>query len=320
MKTQVIFMYSGQGSQFYNMGIELYQSNDLYRSTICKMDEIFQDKLGYSIVSEIYCTDKNYGNPFHNIAFSHGAIFMVEYALTSVLKNYGVEPDYVAGCSLGEFSALLAADVISYEQAVELIIFQVKLLLSQPLEPGGMSAVLEDISLFEELKKNFSLELAAYNYDTHFVVSGLKEDLNRMHLYLMQKKIIAQSLPVDFAFHSSHIKPAESVYKEYVKGIGLREAKIPVISGIDGSLRTSFDTEYLWNIIREPMDFTKTAGTMVNTGANMFIDTGTSGTMAGFMKKNLPDFLQGKVFSVLTPFCRDIDNINQIITKYVGGK
>ncbi len=103
MNEPLVFMFSGQGSQYYHMGKELFKENTVFRQSMLEMDAIAARRIGTSIVEEIYHPGKRVSDPFDSILFSHPAIFMIEYSLYKVLEDRGIYPDYVLGSSLGEF-------------------------------------------------------------------------------------------------------------------------------------------------------------------------------------------------------------------------
>lgn len=313
MKNTVIFMYSGQGSQFYNMGYNLFRSNEVFHQELVDLDELFYEKLGYSVLKKLYDQSKGYRHLFHDIAFSHCAIFMVEYGVTRLLKNKGINPDGVWGCSLGEFVALTAAGVLSLEDTIDVITYQTKSLKKQEKKESCMVAVLDHVSLFPKMKEVGEVELAAVNCEDHFVISGMPEEIIKVNTYLKEHKIFSQKLPVNFPFHSSKMDEMKSSYQDSFAHIKLKQPEILMISGINGLLLTEVEPEYLWNIIRQPVNVMKASDTISKLGRITYIDAGTSGTMAGFMKKNLVKEKEKDVHMIITPFGNDMNNLENLM-------
>lgn len=90
MNEPLVFMFSGQGSQYYHMGKELFKENIVFRQSMHEMDAMAARRIGTSIVEEIYHPAKRVSDPFDSILFSHPAIFMVEYSLYKVLEDRGI--------------------------------------------------------------------------------------------------------------------------------------------------------------------------------------------------------------------------------------
>ncbi|MEL7145697.1 MAG: acyltransferase domain-containing protein, partial [Bacteroidota bacterium] len=102
MKT--VFMFSGQGSQYYHMGSKLYDANPVFRREMDRLDAIVKAESGRSVVAELYNEQHKFSVPFLSLPLTHPAIFMVEYAMFKTLESEGITPDYVLGSSLGEFA------------------------------------------------------------------------------------------------------------------------------------------------------------------------------------------------------------------------
>lgn len=103
MNQPIVFMFSGQGSQYYQMGKELFAHNAAFRQKMLDLDDFAVSRFGYSVLKEMYHTGNRLSDPFDRLLFSHPAIFMAEYALAYALEQRGIRPDYVIGASLGEY-------------------------------------------------------------------------------------------------------------------------------------------------------------------------------------------------------------------------
>jgi len=171
MKKPIIFMFSGQGSQYYRMGEELFNSNPIFRRWIIKLDSIGAEMIGQSVLKELY-GNKRKSDVFNRTLLTHPAIFMIECALTRTLQEIGIEPDCVIGTSLGEFVSAAVAGVMDVEEILECVITQAQM-LERYCQRGGMLAVIHDVNLYGETQEIYeNSELAAVNYCSHFVVSG----------------------------------------------------------------------------------------------------------------------------------------------------
>ena len=124
MKKNIVFMFSGQGSQFFHMGRDLYESEPVFRRAMDSMDTIAGDMTGRSVVKEIYDPGKGKWDRFDDISLSHPAIFMVQAALVRTLAERGIVPDAVMGTSLGEFVGAALYGVMDFETGFKKVIRQ----------------------------------------------------------------------------------------------------------------------------------------------------------------------------------------------------
>src|SRR5262245_62561009 len=138
-----VFMCSGQGSQYFQMGRALYDGDDTFREWMIELDDIARGESGKSVIETLYSDAHCKGDPFDRTLLTHPAIFMVEYSLAQSLMRAGVRPDIVLGVSLGSFAAAAVAGFIDVEDALTAVARQA-IALEEWCEPGGMIAVLAD--------------------------------------------------------------------------------------------------------------------------------------------------------------------------------
>ena len=301
-------MFSGQGSQYFQMGRELYLKDRCFQGWMDKQDTIVRDILSISITELLY-TENKISDLFNQTLHTHPAIFMVQYALAQVLREYHMEPDYVLGNSLGEFVAAAIVGIMSYEDALRSVIEQAQVLEAN-CDHGGMIAVLDSPEIFSDRPQlHRASVVAAVNYDNHFVVSGARDSIAEVEEYLKMESILHQALPVSIGFHSPAIDPAKEQYLSILSGKHYGRPTLPFVSGTSASLVKQIDKHYLWNVIRQPIAFKNTVSLLENQGNFVYVDLGPSGTLAGFVRKNLKDDSHSKSFPILTLFGRDLHNL-----------
>jgi trans-AT polyketide synthase/acyltransferase/oxidoreductase domain-containing protein len=311
MNKPIVFMFSGQGSQYYQMGKELFEQSPQFKKWMLTLDEIAFDTLGESVLAHLYDESKSKSDIFNQTLYTHPAIFMVEYALTQVLLEEEIVPDYVFGTSMGEFAAAALAGVMSFEELLQALIKQANVLESH-CQPGGMIAILHNQSIFNETPFLFNnSELASSNFDSHFVISGKSDSLINIENFLQKRSIIYQSLPVSQGFHSSRIDPAASVYTDFLRQKNLKRPEIPFISCMQADILSSLTQTYFWDVIRKPMAFQQTVHKLEKQQAYLYLDLGPSGTLANFVKYNLASHSQSKTFPILTPFGQSLSNLEK---------
>jgi len=318
----VVFMFPGQGSQYYHMGKELYQKHPVFRKQMEQLDGIIVDMTGESILHQLYDDKRKISDIFDCIRYTHPAIFMVEYALARVLTGSSPEPDIVMGSSLGEFTAAVLSGVITLEKAVEMVVKQAEIIAAHcPQDDGGMLTIIHDPSLYRDTPLlHQHTDLAGINYNSHFVVSGKKQALNEIQHFLQEKDITFQLLPVSFAFHSRWIEPAELAYCSYLKGTRFHRPTRRFISCMTGREMDEIPAGYFWQIVRQPMVFQEALQNLEKIGNHIYIDLGPSGTMANFVKKGVAPPTHSRSaepstsihFTIMTPFGSDLKRLEQL--------
>lgn len=313
MKKSIVFMFSGQGAQYYHMGKELFEQNEIFRRWMFKLDNYVQSIIDESILEILYDKEKRKGETFQRTLYTHPAIFMLEYSLAQSLLENGVMPRFLLGSSLGEYVSLAIADVMSYKEILKCLIKQAKLFEAY-CPKGGMIAVIHDWSLYQQipiLSKNS--QLVSVNYKSHFVISGENNRLDEIDSYLKSKGILHQRLPVSFGFHSFAINSIGEMYKSFLASKNYGTPKIKLVSCLEGKSLSKIDPHYLWDVVRKPIDFPKALRWLEFNGDNVYIDLGPAGTLANFAKYNLGKNSDSEILNIITPFANDLKNLNKVI-------
>ncbi|TCS93655.1 acyltransferase domain-containing protein [Hazenella coriacea] len=306
MNRPIVFMFSGQGSQYYQMGKELFNNNAVFRNSMLKIDSIIFQQIGKSVVDEIYHPRKRMNDQFDRTLFTHPAIFMVEYSLCQVLLEMDIVPDYVLGSSLGEFTSVAISDMMDLEDLVECIVEQA-VIFENSCEKGSMIAIIDNPSLYDETPQLFeNSELTSINYRSHFVISGDHKALQLVLQFLKENNIIHQLLPVSYGFHSSLIDPAERAYKDFIKMKNFKTPLIPLISCLQGERVTEVDRFFLWDVVRKPIQFQKAIQYLESRHECTYLDLGPSGTLSNFLKQNLSIKSRQRCYSIMTPFNQEL--------------
>ncbi|HVI45851.1 MAG TPA: ACP S-malonyltransferase [Chitinophaga sp.] len=311
-----VFMFSGQGSQYYNMGKDLFDHYTPFRKWMLKIDTIFKSVAGVSLLRHVYDPGRGYATPFIQINYSHPAIFAIQYALARALTEEGIYPDYLVGASLGEFVSATFSGVMSLEEGVRMV-WDKAVLVADSLKEGegGMMAVLHNNSLYHcEPALYENSELAAINYPQHFVIAGWKHHLALAEDYLKQHKIAYQYIPVAYAFHSSQLDAIEARSKKYLDVKRWKQPGMPMVSCLDGNIQGIVPPYYFWDVVRSPILFNKAIHTLEKQEEDglVYIDIGPSGTMAGFTKQNLAKNSRSVAYPLITPFNRGAYNLDLI--------
>ncbi|MDP4536965.1 ACP S-malonyltransferase [Alkalimonas collagenimarina] len=312
----LVFMFVGQGSQHYKMAETLFNNNAAFRNIMQRLDRVAIEAGGRSILAKLYSTTEQATPVFDELRYTHPAIYMLEYALAASLIQQGVKPDFVLGSSLGEVVAATIAGCIEPEQGMRFVIEQADI-FERYAEAGGMTAILADPQQCSELKlAERGLEIAALNYDAHFVVSGSREALTELEAQLPQYGHAFMRLPVTQAFHSSKLNRAKSAFLELCQKYRFSEPVLPLISSTTEQLVKRVDGDYFWQVVRQVIQFPQAVATAEKLGARHFCDLGPSGTMANFAKRCLMHRSACEITALLNPFAATLDLFNELIATY----
>lgn len=302
MGRPAVFMFSGQGSQYYHMGAELFENQPVFRYWMQRLDGLTYQMTGQSTLGYLYDETRRKGDRFDRLLYTHVAVFMVEYALAQTFLSNGVEPGYVIGSSLGEFAAATLAGVLKLEDALESVVTQAGI-VERACAAGGMLAVLDTPDLYTRdpyLRENS--ELAAVNFHAHFVLAGYHEPIRSIQQYLQRRSILMDLLPVSYGFHSAAIDPAGEGFRQFLSRQTTAPPRIHFLSCAEGTEMDRLLPDHFWAAVRRPIRFGQAIDRLALDEDTAYLDLGPTGTLAAFLRQMRPEASQGKVFAAMTPF------------------
>lgn len=263
---ELIFMFPGQGSQYVNMGLNLYNSEPLFKKIIDQCAEILTPYLGEDLRHFLY---PNAGDEekaelsLKETRITQPAIFTLEYALAKLWMSWGIKPNGAIGHSIGEFVAACLAGVFSLEDALKLVAIRGKLM--QDLPRGSMLSVRSNAQQVEQwlnteltTEKQELCAIATINSPSLCVVSGPTEYILEFQTNLENKGIICKFLHTSHAFHSPMMTPILEPFGEIVKTIKLSEHQFPIMSTVTAEWLTpqqAKDHQYWTNHLRATVRF-----------------------------------------------------------------
>lgn len=278
------YVFPGQGAQFVGMGKDLYEASPLAKEMFDKADEI----LGFSITDLMFDgTDEG----LKQTKVTQPAVFLHSVILAKVLGEE-FAPDMVAGHSLGEFSALVAAGALSFEDGLKLVSQRAMAMQKAcELQPSTMAAIigLED-AVVEQVCEEIDEIVVAANYNTvgQLVISGSIEGIDKAIDKLNElgaKR--ALKLPVGGAFHSPLMEPARVELEAAIDATAFSEPICPIYQNVTATAQT--DPELikanLKTQLASPVRWTQTVQNMIADGATEFIEVGPGRALQGMIKK-----------------------------------
>jgi bacillaene synthase trans-acting acyltransferase/trans-AT polyketide synthase/acyltransferase/oxidoreductase domain-containing protein len=313
MKKQIIFMFSGQGSQYYHMGKELYENHSRFKFWMDQCDEIVHPIVQTSLIDVLY-RGQGKSEPFDQILYTNPSLLCIEYSLSRVLLAMGIQPDFLLGYSLGEITASVVSGVISLEDGIQLVVGMAKLVeeKTQLVEMLAVIEAQEIITTFPDLFQN--CWLTGKNFQSSFVVSGLPNDIRHLQEGLKQKNIISQKLPVKYGFHTALLDPIEEELKQLVRNIKRLPMGIPIISSLTTATIQEVNDDHIWEVIRYPVEFERTIRSMLQKDDYIFIDVGPSGSLATFVKYLLTSNSNSLHLAAINQFGKDLNSIEKLRT------
>ncbi len=281
------YVFPGQGSQSVGMGTELFESSRAARETFEEAD----DSLGFPLSRLIF---EGPAQGLQNTANSQPAIMTMSVAAWRTWQEMqgpeAMNAKAVAGHSLGEYTSLVAADVIDFSDAVKLVRRRGELMNQAAVNrPGAMAAILGLNELaFAQICDETGVELANINTDDQIVISGDKIAVARaMDLASARgaKKTIL--LPVSGAFHSSLMVEAASGLTDAVQALNFKEPKMPIVGNCDSRLLSTSDEirSELVNGLCQCVQWKDSVRHLVDSGVTQFVEFGSGGVLAGLIKR-----------------------------------
>jgi acyl transferase domain-containing protein/acyl carrier protein len=231
---KVVFMFSGQGTQYVDMGFDLYRTEPCFRAHVDACCDILQDEMGLDLRDVIYPLEdlERAAVLLKNTEMTQPALFTVEYALAQQWMEWGIIPSTMLGHSIGEYVAACLAGVISLEDALALVAMRGRLMGSMP--GGSMLAVALAEGAVQPLLSP-TISLAAVNAPSLCVLAGPTPAIDAIEQELAAQKIHASRLHTSHAFHSSMMEPVLPQFTKRLKRVSLRAPTIPYLSNVTGA-------------------------------------------------------------------------------------
>ena len=286
--TKFAIAFPGQGSQKVGMLQDLYNEYAIVRQRFAEADEA----LGYSISKLCF---EGPDTELVKTANTQPAILTASIACYEVLKEKGFTPDIVGGHSLGEYSALVAAGVLKFADAVYLVHKRGEFMQEAvPIGKGAMAAILalpreQVVEICQQVNDEVgSVQAVNFNCPGQIVIAGETAAVEKAaELMKAAGAKRAVMLPVSAPFHSRLMEPAADKLKVELDKVTLSDAQIPVVANVNGQILTDASAikESLVKQAASPVLWEDCVATMVNFGAQAFVEVGPGKVLTGFTKK-----------------------------------
>jgi amino acid adenylation domain-containing protein len=291
----VVFVFPGQGSQYLNMGRELYEQESVFRQAFDECAELLTPLMKEDIRNIIFPEQIDTGTEhhIHNTYYTQPALFTIEYALAKLWMSWGIQPAAFIGHSIGEFVAAHLAGVFSLQDGLRLISSRGRLMSKLPT--GSMLSV----RLAAEKIKPLLLEglsLAAMNSPNLSVISGPENIVKEFSELLTAQSIPNKLLQTSHAFHSSMMEPIQEDFEELASSIPMQEPQIPIVSTMTGTWIGNGEMtkpSYWSDQLRKPVRFTEAIKCISEKGNLLMLELGPGRVLSNLIKhqgikKNIP--------------------------------
>ncbi|MEH2228581.1 MAG: SDR family oxidoreductase [Nostoc sp.] len=286
----VVFMFSGQGTQYVNMGRELYESEPTFTLAVDRCCELLKPHLGLDLRHILFPNEAaQVTEQLQQTSVAQPALFVIEYALAQLWMAWGVHPEAMIGHSIGEYVAATLAGVFSLEDALMLVAIRGRLM--QQLPSGEMLSVQLPESEIQPLL-NRELSLAASNGPSYCVVSGTTEAIAQLQQQLESKGVGCRRLHTSHAFHSQMMEPILQAFTEQLQKLQLHPATIPFVSNVSGTWITvaeATDPKYWVKHLRQTVRFSEGMTELLKIQERIFLEVGPGRTLSTFTKQHHKD-------------------------------
>lgn len=285
----VIFMFSGQGSQYANMGLELYETESKFREEIDICSKILRRHIKFDLRNIIYPNNTNAQESTEKLKqtfITQPALFAMEYALAKLWMSWGIYPKAMIGHSIGQYVAACLSGVLTLEDALSLVAARGRLM--QELPHGSMLA----IPLPEKEVQPFlndRLSLAVANGPSLCVVSGEKKAIQALEEELSNKNVNSTHLHTSHAFHSYMMEPILEKFAEEVAKAKLNPPQIPFISNVTGTWVTLDEVtnpEYWVRHLRQTVRFSDGIEELLKGPDRVFLEVGPGHTLCELVRQH----------------------------------
>ncbi|WP_174853491.1 ACP S-malonyltransferase [Streptococcus suis] len=282
--TKTAFLFAGQGSQTVGMARDLYEYSPVVRETFDQASQI----LGYDIRDLI----DNQEDKLHQTRYTQPAILTTSLAIYRLLAEKGIQPDMVAGLSLGEYSALVASGALAFEDAIALIAKRGEYMeTAAPAGTGKMVAVLNtDVNLIEEVCSTVTSGIvspANYNTPAQIVIGGEVAAVDEA-VELLKEAGVKRMIPLNVSgpFHTALLRPASEQLAQALEQVEFADFQVELVGNTEAKVMKKEDIKsLLTRQVMEPVRFYESITTMQEAGVTNFIEIGPGKVLSGFVKK-----------------------------------
>lgn len=311
-RSPLVFVFSGQGTQSWNMGRGLLPSEPVFARSIRQTDRELQTLVDWSLVEELSRSEGE--SKLGETEYAQPALFAIQLALAELLASWGVKPELVIGHSVGEIAAACVAEILSHEDAVRLVVHRARI-MQRVTGKGAMAAVGLSRSETEKLvaESGQQLDFAACNGPRSCVISGDVAGIELVMSQLQGAGIYSKKLPVNCAFHSRQLDIFRDELVDVFAGVRPGAGTIPMLSTVTGRQATGsdLDAKYWAENVRRPVLLEAAVGAAIESGASKFIEVGAHPALGTSIEETLKE--RGKAGAAISTLRKGRDDRSQML-------
>ncbi|RKH70477.1 acyltransferase domain-containing protein [Corallococcus interemptor] len=285
----VVFLFSGQGSQYVDMGRGLYEQEPVFRAEVDACAEKLKTHLGLDLRTVLYpAADarEKATEQLKQTSLTQPALFVIEYALAKLWASWGVTPQAMVGHSIGEYVAACLSGVFSLDDALALVATRGRLMQSLP--SGSMLSVRLTPEALAPLM-DARISVAAVNAPGFTVVAGPADAVDALQAKLEAQKVEVSRLHTSHAFHSQMMDPIVEEFRQAVAKVARKEPKDLYLSNVTGTWVTREDAvspAYWARHLRDAVRFQDSATLLLNDPEHVFLEVGPGNALATLVRRN----------------------------------
>lgn len=284
---KVIFMFTGQGSQYVNMGRILYESESVFKNAMEECNRLFKPYILKSITELLYGENMS-ADVIQKTLYAQPLIFAIEYSLSKLLEHYEIKPEIVMGHSIGEYAAAVQAGIISLQDAAQLVSIRGRLMDSAP-GSGAMATIFASEDKVCKMMENYSdvVSIAALNARDTCVISGDSKSVEEILSLAEGNSIRVSRLKVSHGFHSQLMEPVLEDYRAIAEECSYSKPKVRFVSALyakEIDENQVLDSEYWTKHIREKVDFYHSLLSIENLSDYVLLEVGAHTVLTGLCK------------------------------------
>ncbi len=297
---KVAFLFPGQGSQYVNMLRDLVDFEPVIANTFREADEVMTPILGRSLTSYIFDDGdeealKKAEAELRNTTITQPALLTVNVALLRLMQRFGYQPDAVLGHSLGEYAALVAAGVLTFPEALQVVSARGREMARVSMEDNGcMAAVPAPLEVVEETLKTIDgyVVIANINSPLQSVIGGNTAAVDAALAAFQAAGYQATKIPVSHAFHTRIVAPASAPLRTVIARMNIQPPRLPVIANVTGDVYPGGREEILDLLaaqVASPVQMVKSMQKLYSLGVRIFVETGPKRVASALALDNLKD-------------------------------
>lgn len=302
MAAKIAVLFPGQGSQYVGMGQALYEREPQARALFDRAEEILGSPL------KRLCFE----GPLEELTATvnlQPAITVLNLALYQTLTAGGFQPDFVAGHSLGEYSALFAAGVLTEAETLKAVQLRGQLMHREALcHPGTMAAIVglpveQVVELLAPIVAKGFLALANYNTPEQLVISGAQVEVAEAMAVAQAAGARTVPLAVSGAWHSPLMAGATEDFRRFLATLDFKRPRIPILLNVSGQPETDPEVirDYMGRQLTSPVQWTQIIRHLEEAGVNCWLEVGPKAVLKGLVRKIVPREKLGAFYNLEGP-------------------